>query len=131
MANKKFSWIVPAVLLAFGLVFFGCDNGNDDDNNGGGGGGVQLPENLQNTEWSGTYGLKFATDTFVITRKSDSKVNNCTVAEATLNGKITYTEAEAGDYIETLCTSYVISDNTLIVTGGKADSSTPYTKVTQ
>jgi hypothetical protein len=50
MANKKFSWIVPAVLLAFGLVLFGCDSGNDDDdNNGGGGVGVQLPEDLQNT----------------------------------------------------------------------------------
>jgi hypothetical protein len=55
MANKKFLWVMLAGLLAFGLVFLGCDNGsNDDDDNGGGGDGP-----IESASWFNNSGTSF------------------------------------------------------------------------
>jgi hypothetical protein len=49
--------------------------------------------------------------------------------EATANGKITFKEPAEGNDIQTLCTSYAISSNTLTITGGdKWEGS--YTQIT-
>jgi hypothetical protein len=122
MVQKKFLVGLAAMALVFGLAVLGCDSSGDDsdDDSSGGGGGLNVPANLQNTSWTGSYETLTFTATTVT--RADGRVY--TIASAEENGKIVLNDPRGGT--KPLCDSYTVTSTTLILTGG--DLPGTYTK---
>jgi len=102
MTNKKILFGILIIVLSFGIILIGCDNGT----------GASWPENINGTKWTkedfGT--LEFKTDnTFYF----DFIDEACKLVSAVENGKIVIKYKGEN---ETICTSYSISGDTLTFT---------------
>jgi hypothetical protein len=118
VAMRSIAIIAIVAVIGFGMVSCG------DDSKGGG--PVPLPNNLKNTKWKNGdgYGIEFLETTF--RKYGQWGAGEMTCFSAKENGKITGKAGDSGvwQYMdeETICTSYTITENTIVFVGSDTKS---------